>query len=510
MYFYSLYEVNIIISILILLILVLRALFLQKLPKRIFCILWFVVVIRLILPSQASFDIGVSLWSDLSNFFMSDRSGNVLVQPTAVQSNYAANGGNNYAFSYAPMNDQIQTNIYSVWLIVFIIIILIFMISYIRTLIRFRFSIPCKNSYIDQWLSRHTLKRKINLRISDQVSTPLTFGVFHPTIMLPCSLDLKDTLHLDFVLAHEYCHIKRLDSLWKILLTVALSIHWFNPLVWIMFFWANRDIEIACDEKVINTIGCDMRGSYAKSLIEMGCKKRRVYVFSNYFSENAIRERIIAIMQTKTQKYFVIILSVVFVIVFSCMAFAKDKIVLKLDPNNNSIVIVATDVNTDMTYGYNRWTGEELISANGGKEWNSNNYFDSDTGLMHKFDRINNTRFVSPDNGISWYGEFFSNPETNSMMCINAESGEVVESINGGKSWEKSSNKIEWYTVAEYTEQVDKLLADSKLVMSDDDFSKLELEYRQLLDKLKGNEIKIGKNVDIIVNAKHGALHDIS
>ena len=87
------------------------------------------------------------------------------------------------------------------------------------------------------------------------ISSPLTYGILHPVILLPKKLDRNDQAALKYVLTHEYVHIRRFDAITKILFAAVLCIHWFNPLVWVMYVLANRDIELSCDAWVIRMMG---------------------------------------------------------------------------------------------------------------------------------------------------------------------------------------------------------------------------------------------------------------
>lgn len=101
------------------------------------------------------------------------------------------------------------------------------------------------------------------------------------------------------MLEHEFVHIRRFDSVAKLLLIAAACVHWFDPLVWAMYVLANRDLELSCDETVLRRSGGDVRGTYARVLIRMEERRRGVQPLCNYFSKNAMEERIRAIMKTK-------------------------------------------------------------------------------------------------------------------------------------------------------------------------------------------------------------------
>lgn len=141
--------------------------------------------------------------------------------------------------------------------------------------------------------------RSISIRQSDRISTPLTYGIFKPVILIPQTTDWTNIKQLQYVLLHEYVHIRRFDSVTKLIFTVALCVHWFNPLVWVMYVLFNRDIELACDESVVRLLGEASKKDYALMLINMEAKKSGLMPFCNNFSKNSIEERIEAIMKIK-------------------------------------------------------------------------------------------------------------------------------------------------------------------------------------------------------------------
>lgn len=92
--------------------------------------------------------------------------------------------------------------------------------------------------------------------LNDQIQGPLVSGVLRPLIFLPASLDFRDPELLRNILLHECAHIRRRDNLMKLAALLALCIHWFNPLVWLMVNWISRDLEEACDETSADDFGC--------------------------------------------------------------------------------------------------------------------------------------------------------------------------------------------------------------------------------------------------------------
>ena len=143
------------------------------------------------------------------------------------------------------------------------------------------------------------MKRPIVIRQSDRISTPLTYGIFRPVILMPKKTDWENAAQLQYIFSHEYVHIYRFDIVTKLVSTIALCIHWFNPFVWAMYLFFNHDIELACDESVIRQFGEKSKSAYSLMLISMEAEKNGLLPFYSNFSKNATEERITAIMNTK-------------------------------------------------------------------------------------------------------------------------------------------------------------------------------------------------------------------
>ncbi|WP_078393483.1 M56 family metallopeptidase [Shouchella patagoniensis] len=275
-------------------VMLIRLLFVNKLPKLTFLILWGIVALKLIIPYSlySRLDFRPLLQNLLTNITTTEGSGNI---QDAIQVSQTPNTLYNQ-FLLAIKSDFIL----SIWLIGVITVSLFFIVSYLRFYKEFQTAIPIiNNSYLNEWLRDHKLMRHIQISVSDRITTPLTYKLFKPVIIFPKSTDWSDEKSIQFVLAHEYVHIKRMDVLWKGILTVILALHWFNPLVWVMYYLVNRDIELSCDEKVIRQFGDEAKSEYALSLINMAEKIKKVTPLCNNFSKDGVEERIVSIMKLK-------------------------------------------------------------------------------------------------------------------------------------------------------------------------------------------------------------------
>ncbi|HBK59723.1 MAG TPA: peptidase M56, partial [Firmicutes bacterium] len=155
----------------------------------------------------------------------------------------------------------------------------------------------------------HPLRRSVQIRQSDRIKAPLTYGVFRPVILFPKKTDWTDETKLPYILTHEFTHIRRFDTLAKLVLTAAVCVHWFNPFVWAMYVLVNRDIELSCDETVVRTFGETMKSAYALTLIGLEEEKNRHTFLVNSFGKNAIEERIVSIMKIKKTSLMGILLA---------------------------------------------------------------------------------------------------------------------------------------------------------------------------------------------------------
>lgn len=193
---------------------------------------------------------------------------------------------------------------------------------------RFREAVEVEDEFVRRWQEGQALRRRVSVRLSGRVDAPVTYGLLRPVILLPADTDWRDADALAFILAHEYAHIRRLDGLKKLVLTVAACLHWFNPAVWVMYLLANRDMELACDERVVRSMAGDVRAAYARTLIRMAEVRGTAAPMFSWFSANAMEERIISIMKIRKLTAWAVALSLILTLgvtaVFGTSALAAD------------------------------------------------------------------------------------------------------------------------------------------------------------------------------------------
>ena len=291
----SLFQMSVAGGVLILFIVVIRALAIHRLPKTTFLALWMIAALRLLLPFSIPLPFNIHIGLDVfSDVVQELPSGN-------IASTLPGDSPPSYDIGTAvpsPATEHIST-FEILWLVGVLLLAIYFSISYFRSMRKFRMSILDNTPYIQNWLTAHQISRPLAVRSSDLISSPLTYGILHPVILLPKKLDRNDQAALKYVLTHEYVHIRRFDAITKILFAAVLCIHWFNPLVWVMYVLANRDMELSCDAWVIRMLGEKNRSSYALMLIKMEERRSGMSALCSHLGKNAISERIEAIMKFK-------------------------------------------------------------------------------------------------------------------------------------------------------------------------------------------------------------------
>lgn len=168
--------------------------------------------------------------------------------------------------------------------------------AYIVGLGAFACALPDDDARTAAFLQTHPLRRTVRVRVSDRIAVPLSCGVLRPLILLPKGMDRRG---LEFVLMHEMEHIRALDAARKLMLTAVVCLHWMNPMSWIMFLLANRDMELLCDARVLARCPKGARRDYALTLLRLEERRSALSPLASSFSMTAIEERIIAMKNMK-------------------------------------------------------------------------------------------------------------------------------------------------------------------------------------------------------------------
>ena len=281
---------------LILAVLILR-LVLKKAPKWVNVLLWGIVAVRLICP--LSFESALSLIPSSETIPLDIE---MAAKPTIDSGVPAINSVVNPVLSsFAPPQHVLTSaNPLQIWIPILNIIWLIGVgalllytaVSYWRL---------CRK--VDT-----AVRYKGNIFQSENVSSPFVLGIIKPRIYLPFNMNGQD---LEHVVAHEQAHIRRKDHWWKPLGFLLLTIHWFNPLMWLAYVLLCRDIELACDEKVIKELGNEQRADYMQVLVACSVNRRMIAACPLAFGEVGVKERVKSVMNYKKPAFWVIIIAVI-------------------------------------------------------------------------------------------------------------------------------------------------------------------------------------------------------
>lgn len=142
---------------------------------------------------------------------------------------------------------------------------------------------------------------------SKKVTTPFIIGIISPKIYLPDGTTESDK---EYILAHEFAHLHRLDHLWKPIGFAILCLHWFNPLVWLAFHFFCKDIELACDERVVSEYSLEKRKEYSYALVNCSSQKKAFNYLPLGFGESSVKERVVNVLSYKKPAFWVIIICV--------------------------------------------------------------------------------------------------------------------------------------------------------------------------------------------------------
>ena len=293
--FLKLLNMSIAASWLVLAVIVLR-LFLKKSPGWIVCLLWGVVALRLIMPFsvESPFSLIPSAEVIPMDMVVSETpaiySGipvvNNVVNPVVTQRFASEVGSLETLVHYAAI----------VWLAGVVLLLIYSAVTYIKLYRQVAVSICCRE----------------NIYLCDDVESPFLLGIFRPRVYLPSDLPEEQQ---SFVLAHEKAHIKRRDHLWKPFGFLLLTLYWFNPLMWVAYILLCRDIERACDEKVVVQMDAAGKVGYSAALVVCSVHRRMVMACPVAFGEISVKSRIKGVLNYKKPVFWVVCLSLLMCLV---------------------------------------------------------------------------------------------------------------------------------------------------------------------------------------------------
>ena len=340
---------------------ILIRLLLQKAPKGFRYVLWALVAVRLLCPvyfeSELSLVPEQGILSEVgdavkpvepvepvvpdNNTTLDDTIINDGAQSDGVQNNNAQSNNiqNNNAQNNVTQNDALQNTLTRQTdsidvAILFWVIGMVVLFSYaVVTYVKLCYTI------------RASVKREDNLWVCDGIQTPFIFGLIHPQIYIPSYIEEG---HIPYIVAHENEHIRFKDNWWKPFGFTLLTVHWFNPLVWVAYILMCRDIEMACDERVIRTMGVEDKKNYSKSLLFCSIPRNFISACPVAFGEVGVKERIKKIVDYRKPSAWIITVAAVLCLImaFGFMTNQKQdaKDVARIELGRGSVGFVWVDI----------------------------------------------------------------------------------------------------------------------------------------------------------------------
>ena len=328
--FLKLLNMSISASVLIVVVVLARCL-LRKSPKWIHCILWALVGIRL-RPFQLETTFSLAPNAQVVSIEAGAVTSQVLAEMPALD-----NTANRYLAKYyfegitVPEQETAQNPmnlIASIWLCGVAVLLVYAAVSYVHIRRKVRESVRIEG----------------NIYICDRIQTPFIFGVLNPRIYLPSSLK---EVQIKNVVAHEKAHIRRLDYLWKPLGYVLFAVYWFNPFCWLAYILFCRDIEMACDERVIKDWSAEQKKEYSLVLLSFHVPGKMITVCPLAFGEVGVKQRVKGILNFKKPTFWLIAAALLFCVIIGALFLTNPK------KNDNVEENIATELSesslTDQT-----------------------------------------------------------------------------------------------------------------------------------------------------------------
>lgn len=299
--------------------LILAAIFLRfllkKAPRRVTCLLWAIVALRLVLP--VSIESPVSLIPQ-TTVALQEAVDTSLIHVEAVPPWNGAAAPLPTAIGTAQASEMHTLPLATIWAAGMAVMLGYLLISYFRM----------------RYLVREAVQEEGNIWVCDGVTSPFILGVFRPRIYLPSGLSGSSRA---YVIAHEKSHLCCKDHLWKPFAFCLLAMYWFDPLVWAAYWLACRDIEFACDERVIRALKLPERKAYASALLACSDGRKRVLVCPVAFGETAVVQRIRSVLNYKRPSFWAILVAVILILALAIGFLTVPKSEPKEAPSNSSL-----------------------------------------------------------------------------------------------------------------------------------------------------------------------------
>ena len=348
--FLKLVNMSITASWLVLTIIAVRLVF-RKTPKWILCLLWGLVAVRLIFPFSIESALSLipnpePLPQDIIYTAHPQLQSGIIIVDNTINPMLESSMTPIEPASANPT--QIWSFILSqVWILGMVLMLLYTIISYLLLKRKVATAIPLGKG----------------IKQSEFIDSPFVLGLIRPMVYLPFGMEEAD---MAYVIAHEKAHIRRRDHWWKPLGFLLLSIYWFNPVLWVAYILLCRDIEAACDEKVIKDMGKEARRAYSTALLNCSIHRRRIAACPLAFGETGVKTRVKSVMNYKKPAFWVILIALVICIIIS-ICFLTDPSGMHLyeidDSRNYSDLFTNTDKITLIREGeeYPAYDADELL-----------------------------------------------------------------------------------------------------------------------------------------------------
>ena len=295
---------------------------LKKAPKWVNVLLWGIVAVRMVFPFSIESVLSLIPSAEtISPSIMMEQSPSVQTGVPAL--NHVINPVISGSFTPAP---GASANPLQIW------------IPVLAGIWLFGIAALFLYSAVSYWRLRRKVCEAVILRgniyQSEKVCSPFVLGIIRPKIYLPYHMDSRE---MDHVIAHEQTHIRRKDHWWKPLGFLLLTTHWFNPLMWLSYILLCRDIELACDEKVIRKMSNEQRADYTQALVACSVDRRLITACPLAFGEIGVKERVKSVMNYKKPAFWIVLASVIVCAVIA-VCFLTNPIGFQFDVSANTIV----------------------------------------------------------------------------------------------------------------------------------------------------------------------------
>lgn len=320
----------------IVLAIILLRIVLKKAPKWINCVLWGIAELRLVMPF--SFESIFSLIPSAETITKVPYSPRPHIDSGVPVIDNQVNGylqGNYFEGVSRPMGNfvDITTILAIVWVVGIVALLIYTLVSFLR---------------LKSKIGTAVLLRD-NIYQSEAVVSPFVLGIIKPKIYLPFNMNKQDIEH---VIAHEQAHIRRKDHLWKPLGFLILTLHWFNPMVWLGYILLCRDIELACDEKVVKELNNEQRADYSQALLTCSVNRRMIAACPIAFGEVGVKDRVKSVLNYKKPAFWIIVVAVIASIVTAVCFLTNPKENTELSEIQNGTYNLSNEVYFNGAYSY--------------------------------------------------------------------------------------------------------------------------------------------------------------